>query len=68
MPQHGQPPDPARLADEIDGIDFNMAAIPDDYDEQPTEMFNPVHMRKLVALGKKMARAGYPWAKRPPGF
>jgi len=30
--------------------------------------FDPEYMRKLFALGYRMAKSGYPWAKAPPGF
>jgi predicted acylesterase/phospholipase RssA len=51
-----------------DGNDFNLAYIPADFTEEPTESFDPVYMGKLFNLGYQMARAGYPWEKYPPGF
>jgi predicted acylesterase/phospholipase RssA len=51
-----------------DGNDFNLAYIPADFTEEPTESFDPVYMGKLFDLGYQMARAGYPWEKYPPGF
>lgn len=51
-----------------DGNDFNLAYIPADFTEQPSEDFDPVYMRKLYALGYEMAKQGYPWEKGPPGF
>jgi predicted acylesterase/phospholipase RssA len=51
-----------------DGNDFNLAYIPSDFTEEPTEVFDPVYMGKLFELGYQMAREGYPWEKGPPGF
>jgi len=53
---------------ERDGNDFNLAYIPSDFTEEPTEGFDPVYMGKLFELGYQMAREGYPWKKYPPGF
>jgi predicted acylesterase/phospholipase RssA len=51
-----------------DGIDYNLAYIPDTFHEKPTEEFDAVYMGKLFDLGYDMARDGYPWQKLPPGF
>jgi len=51
-----------------DGNDFNLAYIPSDFTDEPTESFDPVYMKKLMALGYQMALDGYPWEKAPPGF
>ena len=51
-----------------DGNDFNLAYIPSDFTEKPTEGFDPVYMKKLFARGYQMALQGYPWDKAPPGF
>ena len=51
-----------------DGNDFNLAFIPSDFTEEPSEGFDPVYMGKLFELGYQMAEAGYPWHKWPPGF
>ena len=51
-----------------DGNDFNLAYIPSDFTEEPTEGFDPVYMKKLFARGYQMALQGYPWDKAPPGF
>ncbi len=53
---------------ERDGNDFNLAYIPSDLMEEPTEDFDPVYMGKLFELGYQMAREGYSWKKHPPGF
>jgi predicted patatin/cPLA2 family phospholipase len=51
-----------------DGIEYNLAYIPDTFDVNPDELFDPVYMRQLFDLGYRMAQAGYPWDKAPPGF
>ena len=51
-----------------DGNDFNLAYIPSDFTDEPTEGFDPVYMKKLFDRGYQMALAGYPWEKAPPGF
>ena len=51
-----------------DGNDFNLAYIPSDFTEEPSEAFDPVYMGKLLERGYRMALEGYPWEKAPPGF
>ena len=56
------------LATKRDGLNYHLADIPASFTEEPTETFDPVYMRKLFDLGRKMGREGYPWAKAPPGY
>ena len=51
-----------------DGVGFHLAYIPPDFDEEPTEAFDPVYMKKLFDLAYEQARTGYPWSKQPPWF
>ncbi len=51
-----------------DGLEYNLAYIPDDFDLKTNEIFDPVYMRELFELGYRLAQEGYPWAKAPPGF
>jgi predicted patatin/cPLA2 family phospholipase len=51
-----------------DGNDFNLAYIPSDFIDEPTEGFDPVYMKKLLDRGYRMALDGYPWENAPPGF
>ena len=51
-----------------DGLDFNLAFVPDEFDAASQELFDPVYMRALFDLGYQRARNGYPWKKRPPGI
>jgi hypothetical protein len=49
-----------------DGIDFNFAYIPDDFNAPQKEIFDPQYMHDLFNLGYRMGRDGYPWSKLPP--
>jgi len=51
-----------------DGIDFRFAAIPDDFEDTSTEAFDPVYMAALFDLAYQMAKDGYPWYTKPPGY
>ena len=51
-----------------DGNEFNLAYIPSDFTDEPTEGFDPVYMKKLLDFGYQAAVQGYPWTKAPPGF
>ena len=51
-----------------DGLEYNLAYIPEDFDLKPKEDFDPVYMGKLFDLGYQLAADGYPWEKAPPGF
>ena len=42
-----------------DGLDFNLAYIPDDFDTTPAEMFDPVYTTKLFNRAYEMAKHGY---------
>jgi hypothetical protein len=54
------------LAAMRDHVDYNLAYIGRDFTLKPKENFDPVFMRALYDYGRTKARAGYPWAKRPP--
>ncbi len=49
-----------------DGLDFNLAFIPDDFNVPMNEIFDPEYMQSLFDLGYRMAKDGYPWSKSPP--
>jgi predicted patatin/cPLA2 family phospholipase len=51
-----------------DGLGYNLAYIPENFDLKPNELFDPVYMGKLFELGFQLARNGYPWDNGPPGF
>jgi predicted patatin/cPLA2 family phospholipase len=51
-----------------DGLDYNLASIPADFDMEPKEPFDPAYMQALFDLGYRLAKEGYPWEKAPPGF
>jgi hypothetical protein len=56
------------LAAQWDGLDFHLADIPEDFDMQPAEQFDPVYMRQLFDLGHNLAKSGYPWKRTPHEF
>ena len=49
-----------------DQIDYNLAAIPADFDAPHPKPFDRAYMQALYARGLTMGRVGYPWAKAPP--
>lgn len=51
-----------------DGVDFNLAYIPETFNAPHPEDFDTGYMRALFQLGHDMAAKGYPWAKAPPGY
>jgi predicted acylesterase/phospholipase RssA len=51
-----------------DGLDFNLAYIPDELDTNRSDEFNSQVMNVLFDAGYKLARTGYRWEKIPPGF
>jgi hypothetical protein len=55
------------LRTQRDGIDYNLAYIPEDFTMKSKELFDPEYMSQLFDLGYRMALDGYPWQKGPPG-
>lgn len=53
---------------ERDGLEFNLAFIPKEFDAVPDELFDPAYMRKLYDLAYELGKAGYDWSSSPPGF
>ncbi|MEM6489201.1 MAG: patatin-like phospholipase family protein, partial [Pseudomonadota bacterium] len=51
-----------------DGVALNFTAIPRDFDPQPAELFDPVYMGKLYALGYRNGLVGTNWRPHPPDF
>jgi hypothetical protein len=56
------------LGCERDGLDYNLAVIPDSFKDKYDEPFDPVYMKSLFQVGFEASKHGYPWAKAPPGF
>jgi hypothetical protein len=50
-----------------DGLDYNLATIPDDFDEVSPEFFDPGYMGRLYEVGRGLGRSGEAWRKQPPG-
>ncbi|MHC4985522.1 MAG: patatin-like phospholipase family protein [Planctomycetota bacterium] len=51
-----------------DGLDFNMTSIPDDYESEAEEAFDPNEMARLFEIGRRLITEGDPWQKVPPGM
>src|SRR3954454_23881357 len=56
------------LAAQRDGIDFNLAYIPETFTTPLKEPFDTEYMKELFQVGYNLAVNGYPWAKVPPGY
>jgi hypothetical protein len=51
-----------------DGVDFNLAFIPGEFDEPHPQEFDTEYMRKLYDFAYARAVKGYVWNKVPPGL
>jgi len=51
-----------------DGVGFNLAFIPPDFDVKPKEDFDPDYMRPLFERGRSDLLAGKVWKDVPPEF
>ena len=51
-----------------DGVDFNLAAIGDDFTVPYKGPFEKDYMQSLFDYGYQKGRSGYPWQKTPPGY
>ncbi|OGR06553.1 MAG: hypothetical protein A3K23_01295 [Desulfobacca sp. RBG_16_58_9] len=52
----------------LDGVDFNLAVIPEDFKVQRKEEFDKNYMNQLFNLGYDLGSRGYVWMKYPPGL
>jgi predicted acylesterase/phospholipase RssA len=56
------------LSAQRDGVDFNLVNIPDSFDAESKQLFDPVYMGKLYDTGYAMGlHADLAWEKKPPG-
>lgn len=53
---------------ERDGIDYNLVALPDDFNAPRKGLFDLAYTKPLYETGHRMGSSGIPWLKRPPGF
>jgi predicted acylesterase/phospholipase RssA len=58
----------AYLGAQAGKVDFNLASIPVNFSVSREGEFDTAFMRALFDRGYEQARAGYPWAKVPPGL
>ncbi len=54
------------MSAERDGVEFRMASIGPDFTVVYDKPFDQAYMTPLFDYGFERARAGYPWARRPP--
>jgi hypothetical protein len=50
---------------QVDGVDFNLAQIPGDFNVQRQEEFDQNYMNQLFNVGYDLGSRGYPWMKAP---
>lgn len=55
-------------AAQVDGTDFNLAAIPSEFSAKWAEPFEPKYMLALYDEGYRLGFQGYSWMKAPPGL
>lgn len=53
------------MAASRDGLDFNLAYVPDSFSLEPKESFDRQYMQQLFAIGFEAAQRGYPWITGP---
>lgn len=51
-----------------DGLDYNLAYIPKDFNALHKEEFDRAYMQQLFQTGYELALKGYDWKKVPPGM
>jgi predicted acylesterase/phospholipase RssA len=51
-----------------DGVDYNLAYIPREFNTPRMRDFDTNYMRSLYDYAYRISSAGYPWHKRPPGL
>ena len=56
------------LKTQRDGLEYNLAFIPDDFDVEMSEFVDPKYMKQLFNHAYGLAKNGYPWHDVPPGF
>ena len=49
-------------------LSFRYTAIPDDFESQADEVFDPEEMKRLFELGYEMGLSGSAWRDTPPGY
>jgi predicted patatin/cPLA2 family phospholipase len=56
------------LSTRRDGLNYNLAFIPETFTEEASEPFDREYMTSLFNLGYEQARNGYEWSRTPPGY
>ena len=56
------------IASQRDGMDFNLVYIPDSFDAESKQLFDPAYMSRLYDVGYTLGlHADDAWVKQPPG-
>ena len=56
------------IASQRDSIDYNLVYIPDSFDAESKQLFDPAYMSKLYDVGYSLGlHADTAWEKKPPG-
>ncbi|ARB93035.1 patatin-like phospholipase family protein [Legionella longbeachae] len=50
----------------LNGADFNLANVPNEFNSNSEELFDTQRMNQLYQIGYSKALKGYPWQKVPP--
>ncbi len=49
-------------------VGFNYVGLPDSYEEQSYEIFDPVEMNRLFEIGHGLGLSESAWQREPPGL
>jgi len=53
---------------QLEGYAFQFVGLPDDYEPETDQPYDPTEMKTMFDIGFAMDRAGEGWRTRPPGF
>ena len=56
------------LETQRDGVEFELAYVPESFNEPLNEPFDQQYMRKLYEVGYELAIDGYDWKDSPPDY
>ena len=53
---------------QVDGYDFKFVGLPNDYEPENKQPYDPVEMSRMFDIGYEMGEKGESWQSTPPGF
>jgi hypothetical protein len=56
------------LHSQADGYGFQFVGLPDDYEPESGQPYDPADMKRMFDIGFDMGQAGKGWRMTPPGF